>query len=168
MTSQPNDSILEMRPARGADIETVSSVLKEAARRLIDRQCPLWPLEQFEVPKLVSSIQAGDWHIALVGGASAGVVSLTFEDELFWPDIRPGESVFVHKLAVRDAFAGKGIAQALLSYAADLAIRKQKRFVRLDCAIRAKLCAVYEAAGFRKVDQRQISSFIVNRYERIV
>jgi GNAT superfamily N-acetyltransferase len=86
--------------------------------------------------------------------------------ELFWPDLDAADSAFVHRLAVRRAFAGQGISTALLEWAVDHARTLGKRYLRLDCdADRSRLRALYERFGFRLHSYRQVGSYYVSRYE---
>lgn len=54
---------------------------------------------------------------ARTGEQLAGVMKFELEDPFFWPEIAPGTSAFVHKLAVRRAWAKKGVSTDLLSFA---------------------------------------------------
>jgi GNAT superfamily N-acetyltransferase len=157
-----------VRPATGDDLPHIIAILREAAQWLIDRKQGLWTLEMFTTDKLHSSLIAGDWHIAWVGSDPAAVVSLTFEDKFFWPEIPPDDSIFLHKLAVARKYAARGLPAAIFDYAENLARQKNLRHLRLDCATRPKLCRVYESAGFSRVDEKNMRSFTVVRFKRAI
>ena len=79
--------------------------------------------------------------------------------KLFWPEVPTGTSGFVHKLCVRRKFAGQGVAEGMLRYAAELCRAQGISMLRLDTDLsRPKLCALYERAGFRRVGVRSIFS----------
>ncbi|MEB0060361.1 GNAT family N-acetyltransferase [Variovorax sp. LG9.2] len=60
-----------------------------------------------------------------------------------------GTSAFVHKLAVRRAWAKKGVSTELLSYARTRAQELGRAHLRLDCvADRHGLRSLYESFGF--------------------
>jgi GNAT superfamily N-acetyltransferase len=162
------DPQLNIRPATNDDLPHLVAILSEAAQWLIDRGQALWTLEQFTVEKLQPSVTAGDWHIAWVESNPVAVVSLTFEDKLFWPEIPPGDSIFIHRLAVVRKYAGTGVPAAIFSYAENLGRQKDLRHIRLDCAARANLCHVYESAGFSRIDERHMGSFTVVRFKRAI
>jgi GNAT superfamily N-acetyltransferase len=104
--------------------------------------------------------------VAEVEGRVAGAMRFQLEDRLFWPDLEEAESAFVHRLAIRRAFAGQGISTALLEWAVHRAHALGKRFLRLDCdAERSRLRALYERFGFRLHSYRQVGSYYVSRYE---
>ena len=94
--------------------------------------------------------------------------SLPFEleDAYFWPDISPGTSAFVHKLAVRRAWAKKGVSARLLAYGVARARALGRTHLRLDCvADRQGLRRLYDGLGFvlHSVVQKGDSMFA--RYE---
>ena len=128
----------KIRPATNDDLPHAIAILREAAQWLIDREQGLWTPDSFTPQKLEPFIS--DFHIAWVGPDPAAVVSLTFEDKLFWPEISPGDSIFVHKLAVARKYAGRGLPAAIFDYAEHLARQKNLRHIRLDCATRPKHC----------------------------
>jgi GNAT superfamily N-acetyltransferase len=73
----------------------------------------------------------------------------------------------VHRLVVRRAFKGHGVARALLEWAVTHARAHGRGLLRLDCdANRPKLRALYESCGFRLHSYRQVGSYYVSRYER--
>ena len=76
-------------------------------------------------------------------------MALTDYDPVYWPNLPKGESLFLHKVAVKRAFAGKGISKKLIDYAKALALSYSINAIRLNCnQHRHKLRAVYENQGF--------------------
>ncbi|HEV2328749.1 MAG TPA: GNAT family N-acetyltransferase [Verrucomicrobiae bacterium] len=91
------------------------------------------------------------------------------EDIEFWPDVSQGQSVFVHRLAVKRRFAAGMISSALLNWAVARARALGKVYLRLDCeASRPKLRAVYERFGFTHHSNRRVGPYFVSRYEYLV
>ncbi len=86
-------------------------------------------------------------------GVPAAVVLLVQEDPTFWPDKAGEKALYIHRLAVAKGFEGRGLAHAVLDFAAEYARNLGIPLLRLDCkADRQKLRQVYEAWGFRFVD----------------
>ena len=155
-----------IRQATRKDAEIVSDVLSEAARWLEERGVSLWRNDELSASHIAADVEAGQFFLAECDGQAAGVVKFQLEDELFWPDVPPDESAFVHRLAVRRAFAGGDVSKALLEWAVERASSLNRRFVRLDCdASRAKLKAFYEEFGFIHHSDRQVGPYFVSRYE---
>jgi hypothetical protein len=82
-------------------------------------------------------------------------MALINHDPVFWPDIPKGESLFIHKLAVKRLAAGKGLSDALITYAKSMCMDRGILELRLDChSLIPKLRAVYERHGFDCVDEK--------------
>jgi len=93
-------------------------------------------------------------------------MKLELEDAHFWPEVLPGTSVFVHKLAVRRAWAKTGASTQLLSYAHARAQQLGRSHLRLDCvANRQGLRNLYEGFGFALHSVVQIGATSFARYE---
>jgi ribosomal protein S18 acetylase RimI-like enzyme len=73
---------------------------------------------------------------------------LLWSDPLVWRDV-PEDAGYVHSLAIRRAYAGRGLGKTLLEWAERLATAG-KRYLRLDCgAENLPLRAYYERLGFQ-------------------
>lgn len=82
-------------------------------------------------------------------------MALVDHDPLLWPDIQKGESLFIHRLAVKRTGAGKGISHALINFAKEECRRRNINYLRLDChQFREKVRKIYENEGFVCVDER--------------
>lgn len=155
-----------IRPATPDESETVSAILQEAARWLENTGNAMWRNSELLPSRVADDVNADLFVIAMVNTEPAGVIKFQLEDTLFWPDVPQGDSAFVHRLAVRRRFAGKGVSTALLSWAVENARSLGKRYLRLDCeASREKLRAIYERFGFRHHSDRQVGPYFVSRYE---
>jgi GNAT superfamily N-acetyltransferase len=92
---------------------------------------------------------ASDFHIALLDGTPAACMAVVDHDPTFWPNIKKGSSLFIHKLAVKRFAAGKGLSDALIAYAKTMCLDKGIAALRLDChSLIPKQRAVYERNGF--------------------
>lgn len=157
-----------VRQAAPSDAATVEDILDEASRWADARLgVVMWEEGELAHEHIASEVHRGLFFIAESDGEAAGVIRFQLEDVLFWPDLAdPLESAFIHRLAVRRAFAGQGVSTALLQWAVDRARALGKRYLRLDCDDeRVRLKAVYERFGFRLHSHRQVGSYYVARYE---
>lgn len=135
--------------ARPSDAAAIAAVLREAAQWLVDQHRPLWAVSDFSDASVQRDVDGGLYVVARAGDDVAGVVRFEREDLTFWPDAEPGTSAFLHKLAVRRAWAGQGVSAALLAFGRDHARRLDLRYLRLDCvADRQPLRTLYEGFGF--------------------
>ena len=129
----------------------VAGVLQEAARWLMTWRTPLWDPDLLGEAFAAPIIARGHMLTAKADGEIAAVMILEPEDPVFWPEYPEGEAAYIHKLAVRRAYAGRGAPAALVDYAAPLALTQGRWRLRLDCD--APLAAFYQKLGFLKVDE---------------
>ncbi len=148
------------------ETESVSSILLEAADWLRERDIPMWRSDELSPERITLDVAEGHFFLARRGDEAAGTIKFQLQDTLFWPDTPADEAAFVHRLAVRRAFAGGELSGLLLGWAAERARQAGRRFLRLDCeAARPRLRAVYERCGFRHHSDRQVGPYFVSRYE---
>jgi GNAT superfamily N-acetyltransferase len=156
-----------IREASPVDAGAIIETLTEAAKWVKELDGTImWVEGEFEEARVRTEVDSGMFVVAEVDGRMAGAMRFQLEDRLFWPDLDGVDSAFVHRLAVKRAFAGQGISTALLEWAVDRARTLGKRYLRLDCdAERSRLRAFYERFGFRLHSYRQVGSYFVSRYE---
>lgn len=157
---------IAFRKASVSEAALVSGILTEAAQWLDASGRALWRVEELTAERILPDVAAGDFHIADVGGEPAGVVKFTLSDPFFWPELPDGGSAFIHRVAVRRAFGGTGVAAAMIQFARERARGLGRTHLRLDCASdRARLRAFYERQGFRHHSDFQAGPWHVSRYE---
>ena len=160
---------VEIRFAQETESTLVSSVLLEAATWIAGRGEPIWPNEQLSPDAIAADIVAGCFILAIAGTYAVGTARLTREDPECWPDAVPGAAVYIHRIAVRRAWAGRGLPGKMLSWCENHAQELGCGCLRLDCdASRPKLCTLYEGLGFQFHSERLVGRYTVARYERIV
>lgn len=145
---------LDIGPGAPIDAAEIASVLQEAARWIETWRDRLWDPAKLGEDFVSPILARGEFLLARADGRLAGVVIVQPEDRRFWPDRPTGEAGYVHKLAVRRAFAGQGVSRALLEAAAGRAAGWDRKYLRLDC--HPELARVYVGFGFRDVDRRQV------------
>jgi GNAT superfamily N-acetyltransferase len=158
-----------VRQAWPSDEAIVAAILGEAAAWLIARNMSLWQPGELSADSITADVADGLYFLAECDGVPAGTMRFQLSDPLFWPDVPQDEAAYVHRLAVRRAFAGGKVSGALLDWAADRTAKLGRRYLRLDCdAARTRLQAVYERFGFRYHSDRQVGPHLVARYQRPV
>lgn len=157
---------MHIQEAHPSDAPMIASVLQDAARWLADGGRALWSGADIGHERVLQDTSAGLFHVARDGEQVVGVMKFELEDTYFWPEILPGTSAFIHKLAIRRAWAKKGVSIELLTYARARAQQLERAYLRLDCvADRQGLRKLYEDFGFtlHSVVQKGATSFA--RYE---
>jgi GNAT superfamily N-acetyltransferase len=157
---------INIRRATTSDTASVASVLNEAATWLNESGMPLWKGDELLPERIAGDVTAGLFFVAEVAGEIVGTVKFQLEDELFWPDCPRGAAAYIHRLAVKRAFAKRGISTTLLAWAVNHAKELGRRYLRLDTeASRLRLRAVYERFGFQHHSDRHVGPYFVARYQ---
>ena len=155
-----------IRQARAGDVAAVERMVREAAAWVDALGVVMWEDGELDAGRIAAEVTSGQFFLAEIDGEPAGVIRFQLEDARFWPDRPAGEAAFVHRLVVRRAFKGHGVAHALLEWAVTHARAHGRARLRLDCdADRPKLRALYESCGFRLHSYRQVGPYYVARYE---
>ena len=149
-------------------VPEADALIHEAANWLIAKGEPLWGPNETSFEELERVARGGELVIGHVGAETAACMYLHDEDRLFWPQDKPGEAFYVHRLAVARKYAGLGFAHAMLRWAETEVRAKNRSFLRLDCEPRAKLLALYADAGFTRIDASpiQVGEHFVVRHEK--
>ena len=157
---------VEIRQAQPPDAVVIEAMLAEASQWVDALGEVMWDTGELAPERIAAETAAGQFYIAMADGEPAGVIRFQLEDTLFWPDLPSDHtSAFVHRLAVRRRFKGKGISSALLQWALEHARSLGRTDLRLDCdKSRPKLMALYEAFGFQFHSFRQVGPYYVARY----
>ena len=147
-----------MRIARAGmeAVPEVDALIREAARWLVEKGEPLWGEEETSGEELMRVAKSGELVTGTIEGRVSACMYLHTEDRVFWPNVRGGEALYLHRLAVARRYAGFGYALAMLDWAGEEARRMRRSYLRLDCEPRPKLLALYQGAGFLAVDPSPI------------
>ncbi|HUF04508.1 MAG TPA: GNAT family N-acetyltransferase [Aridibacter sp.] len=157
---------MKIRKAVESDTGTVSSILTEAADWLISKGEKLWERDELDPDSVAGQVSSGMFRLAYVDGEAAGCYRFQESDEEYWDDVPHRDSAFIHRVAVRRKFAGRGISTAMIEAAKDEARSIGKRLLRLDCRAESeRLRAVYERQGFKFHSLKKREPYTVARYD---
>jgi ribosomal protein S18 acetylase RimI-like enzyme len=156
---------LEVRRAGRDDVDEIVDVLSEAARWLLARGIRQWP-DPFPRERVASLVERGDFYLASLAGETVGTLALMWSDPAFWGE-RPADAGYVHALAVRRGWDGRGLGARLLGWAGERIAAAGREYVRLDClAENAALRRYYERQGFEPCGEVAVEDFTSVLYER--
>jgi len=149
---------IEVRCASLIGAEPFAALLSEAARRMIQQNTPMWAPEALTTEKLLSQYRLDEMYVGYCNGAPAFTCALQERDDTFWGEGSGDEgALYIHKIAVADAFTGQGMVYKMLAFATEEARRRGKTKLRLDCRIdRTKVRAIYDRFGFRTVGEKKL------------
>lgn len=147
--------MITIKQASADDIPVIEDILLDAVNWLDSTGNSLWTKEQVSWQRLSRDFTAENFYIAYLDGEAAGCMALADYDPVFWPDVQKGESLFLHKLAVKRPAGGKGVSNALIHYAKNECRKRNIKYIRLDChQFRDKVRKLYESEGYICVDER--------------
>jgi GNAT superfamily N-acetyltransferase len=162
--------VIEIRQAAPGESGAVAAILYEVAAWLESAGTPMWVGDELTVERIEHDVHSGAVYVAVLDETLVGTIRFQLDDREFWPDL-PDEhqSAFVHRLAVKRAYAKRGVSRALLAWSAEHARALGRRYLRLDCdAERQPLRRLYEEFGFRYHSSRQVGPHFVARYELLL
>ena len=129
------------------------SIMQEAAHWLVDIGQPMWDDEDLSSETLNNPFD--EFLVMWEDKNSIASMILSYEDKIFWPNIAPNTSGFIHKLSIRRDYASKGYAKILVEHAKKLCANKSIKYLRLDCdPHREGLLNFYKACGFILVEMK--------------
>lgn len=144
-----------IRRATENDIAAIEEILLDAVTWMDENGLHLWERENVRWTNLARFFRPEDFALAFVDDKPAACLALVDHDPHIWPEIEKGQSLFLHKLAVRRAHKGQGLSKQLIEYAKTQAIEFGIKELRLDaCADREKVRAMYEREGFVCVGEK--------------
>ena len=140
---------MEIQKAKLKDIPMIESILFEAADWMDTHNLHMWEKEKLVWSHLSKIYKLENFYLGFDQGKPVSCMALVDYDPIIWPDVKSGESLFIHKLAVSRSAAGKGYSQKMIAYAKTQCKTRSVPALRLDChQYRAKLRALYEKEGF--------------------
>ena len=157
----------EVIPAAVDDIDTVLEILDGAAAWVKDHNLPhVWVPGGFPRETFLDQISHGEVYVGWVDGKAAGTFVLQWSDVFWWGEMPP-DAGYVHKLAIRPAYAGQGIGREMLNWAETKARATGKKYLRLNCiAADKKIREYYENAGFIRVRDVMGPKALATLYEK--
>ena len=141
---------LNITPASQEQLGLVLEILEEAAHWTTSHGLNGWQPGSFSHERIIRQIGHGEVFLAWLSSEPIGTITLQGNDIEFWGD-GPETAEYVHKLAVKRKFAGRGFGVEMLMWAESHAIIARKDHLRLNCmAEDTGLRRYYERLGFEQ------------------
>jgi GNAT superfamily N-acetyltransferase len=155
---------VNVRRAKLDDVPVVAAMLDEATAFVRTKGRDQWRVP-YPQEKLRASVTDGSLYLVDVDGEPAATFTLLLDDPKFWGE-RPPDAVYLHKLAVRRAFAGRGLGARIVEWVGEEAARVGRAFVRLDCQRDLPgIREYYERLGFELREEVERGAFAWALYE---
>ncbi len=146
-------------------------ILEEAARWLTSKGIDQWRPGTFlgaRRQSVAEQVDRGEVYLAKLDGQAIATLALQWSDKMFWGDV-PDDAGYVHRLAIRRAYAGMGLGHQLLEWAERKVASAGKRYLRLDCmAENPGLNEYYKKAGFHYRGEVHGKGWSASLYEKKV
>ena len=155
MTEPGLDSCTVQRVGADAAAEAVA-ILREAADWAAARSARVWTPDELRLEDFRAAADAQELVIGFAGATPAATMLLQAADRVYWPEAAPGSALYVHKDAVRRAYAGQQWVDRLIEFAAADARRRNIGRLRLDTILRPPLRGLYERLGFTVIPEEPL------------
>jgi GNAT superfamily N-acetyltransferase len=129
------------------------SIARAAAAWAIGRGVEVWTDAALREGDFRAVAALGQLVMGFSGECPAATMVLLSSDPLYWPEAAPNTGLYLHKIAVRREFAGRGWLMRLIDFAASEARDRGIGRLRLDTLYRTPLEDLYARHGFTAVDQ---------------
>lgn len=145
-----------VKKANEQDVSTIEEILLDAVDWM--SRCGLqnqWNESNIRWSNLSKTYKIDDFYIAYYNEVPAACMALTDQDTTYWPELSKGEALYLHKLAVKRCFSGRGFSKELIDFAKEFAYHQSIPSIRLNCnPHRSRLRALYEKEGFQCIGER--------------
>jgi GNAT superfamily N-acetyltransferase len=161
--------------------EQFLSIVREVGQWLVDRGEKLWEPDTLTAENLFDEYTRGHAYVMYAhpeeeeavmksyrapseepgpGALPAATFILQWQDPLYFADVPANTAGFIHKVAIRRAFAGQNLFQPLLDFCQAECRRRGIRELQLETdATRPALMRFYERYGFEPTHQKPIHEF---------
>lgn len=141
-----------LRKAETQDIERMEAVYKERVLFNDAHDIHQWNLSDVSWESLSKTYSIDDFYVLEEEGEIVACACFVDYDPLYWPDLKKGESYFLHKICVHPRHSKKGYSGQLIEFFKSRGKELGYPDVRLDVrAHKKKLRKMYERHGFELV-----------------
>lgn len=162
---------LEFRLATSVDMEDLLVTQEEARRFKVSQGDLGWGRTAFSLEDVEDMVSQKAAYIVTDGKTPVASFELHDSDPDIWgPDKgNDGKALYLHSLAVADAFRGSGVGRQCIEWACQKVIGSHRLNLRLDCGpANTKLRQYYERQAFWYVGDSPLEGYPGALYERRV
>lgn len=145
---------------RNDQTETFLGILREVSQWLVDGGQTMWEPHTLTADNLIDEHTRGHCYVLYADSEPAGTFILQWKDPVYYPDVPDNTAGFIHKVAIRRAFAGQNLFGRMLGFCRAECLKRGIREIQLETdATRPALMRFYERYGFVPTYQRPIEEF---------
>ena len=143
---------LQIRQAKESDIPALEAMYKRRVLFNNEHDIAQWHLHEVTWEALSELYTIEDCFVGVVGKEIACACFIVDIDELYWPECKAKESLYLHKIVVDPNHRGKGYSDELIIFFKEKGRKEGYPCVRLDVRRHKKaLRQMYERNGFTLV-----------------
>ncbi|RRB07565.1 GNAT family N-acetyltransferase [Larkinella rosea] len=145
--------------------DTFLSIVREVGQWLVDGGRMMWEIDTLTAENLFDDYTAGNCYVMYAVDnhgeeEPAAAFTLQWKDPLYYADVPDNSAGFIHKLAIRRAFAGQNLFQSILEFCQGVCRQRNIHEIQLETdATRPPLMRFYERNGFQPTYQKTIHEF---------
>ncbi|MEG2800169.1 MAG: GNAT family N-acetyltransferase, partial [Erysipelotrichaceae bacterium] len=140
-----------------SDINELECFYQKVVKYQDEHQMHQWNQEDVLWETLSKNYQINDFVIGRINHKIVSACSIVDKDLLYWPEVKKGTTLFLHKLAIHPAYRKFNLGDQLLDYFKESGRLKRVKDVRLDVReYKHKLRIFYEKNGFKLFEIRNI------------
>jgi len=136
------------------------SILREVGQWLVDSGQEMWELNTLTTDNLIDDYTKGNCYVLYANETPAATFILQWKDPLYYADVPHNTAGFIHKVAIRRAFAGQNLFLSMLDFCQTECLKRGIHEIQLETdSTRPALMRFYERNGFLPTYQKSIHEF---------
>ena len=142
--------VMKIRQAVKEDQEAIDAMYKRRVNYNDAHGIHQWTLDEVGWKAFSKLYTVKNYYVGIEQGEIVCGLFIVDIDELYWPDMPKGKSLYLHKICVDPKHSGKGYADAMIQFFIEKGRKEGYKDVRLDVrSHKDKLRAMYERNGFQ-------------------
>ncbi len=136
------------------------AIVREVGQWLADSGRELWQVDTLTPENLFDEYTQGNCYVMYADAVPAATFILQWKDPLYFADVPDNTAGFIHKLAIRRAFAGQNLFVPMLNFCREECLKRNIHQIQLETdATRPPLMRFYERHGFQPTYRKTIHEF---------
>ena len=147
---------VKVEPASRADLPIIHVAYAHGRALQRETGSSVWP--EFGDAAILGEIEHDNlFRVMDADGAFAGIFTVAYDDAAIWGDLERGSHIYLHRIARAPEWSGRGLMDAILSWAIDRCTSLEREGIRIDTwGENTPLISFYQARGFTLVERRHI------------
>jgi ribosomal protein S18 acetylase RimI-like enzyme len=133
------------------DWEMVMQFFEGAIKLQGQNNYKVW--DSIDLKGLENDIQHNLQYKVIVGETVVCIFSVQFSDPYIWRGRDRNDAIYLHRIVVNPLFKGQKLFLKILTWATEIALQKNRSFVRMDTwADNHKIIDYYKSFGFKFIE----------------